>query len=472
MTGRLSKGDVLGVALSPISITASAAAAPTLWQRDLDVHGGANGSRELLTAAFADAVRASGMDAPNLVVVLMPPLEETRTITLPPLAEDDRNRFLAKHAGRYFVAARGPQVVASAATAGQQSRSESVGPSPVLATAAAQQLTQSVHAASLAVGLALQAVIPAESAWAAAAVALWPVFVRGTAHVIVARDDRTDLLTLRDGVMRGVRRFRGIGDIARIASIVTFEGERSSARIAVVGPPGAAHAMTNALTGTGLRVLAPEAKWAAFAEQPDALAARFAANADGLEFRSEASVERDRADVRRQAWWALGAAAAVLLLAAFTYYGGVRRELSSVQAGRSAIRAQVEATLVGRSSVDVAYRQVAGLATTARTSRRWSEVLAALSAHLPLDASLTAVRVRGDSVFIDGVAERAAPVFDAIARMPGVASVRATAPVRRDAIEGELPLEHFSLGAQLIGVAPTRAASALPTAPSPSGVKR
>ena len=472
MTRRFANGDILGVALTPTSITAAAAGASMVWQRDLDLDGGANGSRELLGAAFAEAARASGLDAPKLVVVLLPPLEETRTISLPPLAEDDRNRFLARNAGRYFVAARGPQVVGSAATAATQSRAKAVGPSAVLATAAAQQLTQAVHAASTSAGLALRAVIPAEAAWAAAVMTLWPVFTHGRSHLVVTRDDRTDLLTLLDGVLQGVRRFRGPGDVAQIATIVTSEGDRSSARLAVVGPANAAHAMTNALTGAGLRVLAPEAKWAAFAAQPDALAARFAADADGLEFRSEASVERDRADARRLAWWAVGAAAAVLLLAALTYYQGVRRELSHVQAGRAAIRSQVEATLVGRSSVDAAYRQVAGLAKADRTARRWSEVLAALAAHLPIDASLTAVRSRGDSVFIDGVAERAAPVFDAIARMPGVASVRATAPVRREAVEGELPLEHFSLGAQLIGAATAAVPMAAPIGAPPSGVKR
>jgi hypothetical protein len=52
---------------------------------------------------------------------------------------------------------------------------------------------------------------------------------------------------------------------------------------------------------------------------------------------------------------------------------------------------------------------------------------------------------------MDGVADRAAPVFDDVARTPGIAGVRATAPVRREAAEGEAPLEHFSLGAQLVG---------------------
>ena len=137
------------------------------------------------------------------------------------------------------------------------------------------------------------------------------------------------------------------------------------------------------------------------------------------------------------------------ILAAGIHYQGVKRELAQLRAARAAIRPQVEATLVGRSSVDATYRQVAALAGAARGATRWSAILGALAAHLPDDASLTAFRARGDSVFMDGVATRAAPVFDDIAGTPGIAGVRATAPVRREAIEGELPLEHFAIGAQL-----------------------
>ncbi|MBM4195439.1 MAG: PilN domain-containing protein [Gemmatimonadetes bacterium] len=76
-------------------------------------------------------------------------------------------------------------------------------------------------------------------------------------------------------------------------------------------------------------------------------------------------------------------------------------------------------------------------------------MLASLTDALPDAAWATAVRVRGDSVFMDGVADEASPVFDAIARASGIAGVRATAPVRRESIEGDLPLEHFSIGARL-----------------------
>ena len=120
----------------------------------------------------------------------------------------------------------------------------------------------------------------------------------------------------------------------------------------------------------------------------------------------------------------------------------------------------VEATLVGRSSVETAYRQVAGLAKISREAPRWSSILSSIATQLPDAASLTAFRARGDSIFLDGVADHAAPVFDDVARTPGVSGVRATAPVRRESIEGEAPLEHFSIGAQIGTPAPTVAAPA------------
>ena len=446
-----SNAGVLGVALTPVSVTAASAGTPTVWQRDLALQGGANGSLDLLTAAFVDATRAAALVGPSIVVALLPPLAETRAIALPPLAADDRNRFLARNAARYFVGARGPQVVGSVVTVAPHAEVGTDSATIVLTSSTTQLLMQTLDAAASAAGGTLQAVVPAESAWAAAAVALWPVFARGTAYAVITRADRTDLLTMVNGALQGVRRFRGPADAPQIAAIASGGGDHGSARVAVAGPSNAAHAMIGALTATGLRVLAPEPKWAALAAQPDALAARFAADAEGLTFRTDASIVNQRAAARRTAWWAFAAGSVALIVAGFVHYAGVRRELAQVQAGRAAIRQAVDATIAGRAPVDAAYRQVAALASAARDARRWSAVFAALAANLPLDASLTAVRVRGDSLFIDGVAEQAAPVFDAIARMPGVISVRATAPVRRDAIEGEAPLEHFSLGAQLSG---------------------
>lgn len=447
-------GNVLGIALTPASISAAAASVPTVWSAELDLKGGVNGAREALAEALAEALteaaRASGMGEPTIVVALLPPLAETRTISLPPMRRADRDQFLSRNAGKYFLGAAGAQVVG---THSGPSQSRRMAAGPVLAAAATRTLMQAVHAASATAGCAVRGVVPAEAAWAAAAVEMWPVLARGSGHAIVARDDRCDMLTLRGGALESVRRFRGPADAQQIASLVA-DGDRGSAPVALMGPSDAVRELGAALGGIGVRVLVPEPKWLELSERPEALAARFAAAATGLELRSEESRVMERGSIRRAAWWIYGVAAATVVIATLVHFAGVRRELASVEAERAAIRGQVDASLVGRSTVDATYRQVAGLSSAARNSPRWSEVLATLTAHLPVDASLTAFRARGDSIFIDGVADQAAPVFDAISRMPGISGVTATAPVRRDAIEGEVPLEHFSLGAKVSVVRP------------------
>lgn len=446
MSPRASGGTVFGIALTPGSIAAAGAAMPTVWERALELNGGANGSIDLLRDALAEAARSSGLGAPSAVIALMPPLTETRTVPLPPLGEDDRNRFLARNAARYFVGARGPQVVGTLAP---RAVTRGDGELPVLAAAAAQQLLHALHVASTAAGVPVIGVVPAESAWAAAAVELWPSLARGSGALAVCRDDRTDLLSLADGQLTAVRRFRGVADAAAIAT--ASAGGSGGARVGVLGAPDTARALAEALASRGVRVLVPDPAWGVLGERPELLAARFAPLATALVVRTEESRERDRVDAGRAAWWLAGIAALLLIGAALVHVQGARRELASIQAARAAIRPQVEATLVGRTPIDAAYRQVAALSRATREAPRWSAVLATLTQHLPDDASLTAFRARGDSVFLDGVADRASPVFDAIARAPGITGVRATAPVRREAIEGEVPLEHFALGAQLAG---------------------
>lgn len=439
MSFRRAADEVLGVALTPGTVVAAAEAMATVWERGIELNGGANGAREALGAALADAAKGSGLTAPALAVALLPPLAETRTVALPPLREEDRNRFLERNAPRYFVGARGAQVIGTA-LAGAPAKGAPT--TNVLATSAARQLVEAVHGASALAGCNVRAVVPAEAAWAAAALTIWPAFARGPATVVIAHDDRADVLTLRDGVLGGVRRFRGAGDAAAIAGV-------AAGPVGVIGTPDAAGAMIGALAGVGMRVVRPDDTWVAFAARPDALAARFAAAATGPEIRSEETRAREQASVRRVAWTVLAVAGVALLVSAFVHYQGVRRELAHVQAERAALRPQVEASLVGRSSVDAAYRQVAALAAASRAAPRWSVVLADLTAQLSDDASLSAFRARGDSIFIDGVATQAAPVFDELMRVPGVTGVRATAPVRRESVEGQAPVEHFSLGAQL-----------------------
>jgi len=119
-----------------------------------------------------------------------------------------------------------------------------------------------------------------------------------------------------------------------------------------------------------------------------------------------------------------------------------------VQAQRAALRPQISSTLVGRTTVETAFRQLASLRAAERTAPDWAGILAALSEHVPEDAFLTAFRGRGDSVVVDGLAAHAARVFDAIERTPGLTGVRAAAPVRREAPSGGGAMEHFTIAAR------------------------
>ncbi len=132
----------------------------------------------------------------------------------------------------------------------------------------------------------------------------------------------------------------------------------------------------------------------------------------------------------------------------------MRRELAAVRAEREAIRPQLSTTLVGRTTVETAFRQVAALTAEQHDAPLWSSVLADLSRQLPPESYLTGFRGRADTVGIDGLAESAARVFDAVERIPRLQDVRATSPVRRESTPEGVALERFQLSA-LLGRAPS-----------------
>ena len=69
--------------------------------------------------------------------------------------------------------------------------------------------------------------------------------------------------------------------------------------------------------------------------------------------------------------------------------------------------------------------------------------------NLPEDAHLTAFRGQADSLWLEGIADRAAGVFEAMQSAPDVLGVRAQAPIRRELRDGEVPIERFTLAARL-----------------------
>jgi hypothetical protein len=447
-----------GVAISPTEICAAdirlRSSASRSWRSALDAPPSDGSSWSSLASALADLARTLGAMEGTLSISLMPPLTEVRRLELPPLSDEDLQRLLSRNASRYFVNARTPQIV-GASGARRRSRGK---PSPVVAATASARLIAAIRAAAGQAGWAVESIAPAESAWAAGALALWPSFARQNAYALVAHEDRTDLLQIDDGRLVGVRRFRGgSADASMIADAVG-----PTARIGVAGSGAARRAISAALASLNVTVSTPTGEWSASAEEPDILAAQFAGTEVGPTLRTEGAVAADRANARKMTWIVAGAAAAMFIIAAGIQLWGVHHQLALVRAERARIRPQLSSTLVGRTTVDATYQHLAALAAAERAAPRWSSVIANLSESVPEEAHLTAIRARNDSLIVDGLAQHAARVFDALERTPGLVDVRAASPVRRELQDGGGTLDHFVIGARIVN--PTATPPATTTA--------
>ena len=453
-TSRRGRGPRVGIALSATTLCAAIGgrgdARPRAWRASIAPLNGEGAGWTALTDALRTLAAEEGTTEGRLCIALLPPLAEARGIDLPPVGEREAQQLLVRGAGRYFTSARGPQVVGAMHTS---TPSKEGGARPVVAAAAPTRLLLAIHEAVRNAGWTVESIVPAEAAWAAAGAA-WSRR-KGTRMLLVAHGDRTDMLRVEGDALAGIRRFRpGSADAARIAEAAA----QDSARVSVVGEPAARKELSQALAGRGVTVDAPPDPGSEVVEEPDFLAAVFAT--EGTAPRLVTDVERARhAEWIRQLTRRLAAAVvALLVLAGAAEFLGVKRELARVQAQRDALRPQLATTLVGRTTVETAYQQLAVLADAERTAPHWSTVIAGITERLPLEAYLTGFRGNGDSVAVDGLAARAARVFEALDRVGSLSDVRATAPVRLETPIDGPPLERFTISAY-VGKRPTGAAS-------------
>ena len=452
-----------GIAISPTALCAADIrlrdSADRSWRATLEAPPPENGHWPSLTSALAELARRLGVTQGTLAISLMPPFTEVRRLEFPPLKDEEIQRALSRQASRYFVGAKTPQVVGASAT-GKRVRGA---PASVIAAATSARLIGAIRTAAEQTGWTIEVVAPAESAWAAAALALWPSFARQSSYALVAHEDRTDLLQITEGRLVGVRRFRsGAGDAPMIADTVG-----PAARVGVLGSVTPRRELTAALNVLGVSVTAPSGESSVAAERPDHLAAQFAGSDIGPMLRSEEAVRVEAAEARRAAWIVAGVAAALLIVAAGVELWGVHHQLARVRAERDRIRPEIASTMVGRTTVDAAYQHLSTLSAIERASPQWSSVIAALTEALPDDAHLMAIRTRDDSVIVDGVADHAARVFNALERANQLTGVKAAAAVRREIQEGGSDaLEHFVIAARVAHPASSATAPAANVTPA------
>lgn len=453
--GRPQGSQHIGIALSVSGLCATYAlgrSSPVVRRLPLDPPAADAVTWPSLAKAFMQL--KSDLGGERISIALVPPLAEVRSIDLPPLRDDESELVLMRAAARYFVTARQPQLVGVV----RRGRGARGGSKTVVAAAAPARLVAAIRTAARDAGFVIAGIGPAESAWGAAATSLWPPFASGPALVVVSHVDRTDLLRLDEGRLTAVRRFQpGAADAGLIADSVRNSGP-SALQLAAFGTRDERTALLRELSAAGVTAAIPDHRGNAVTDatsgDADLLAARFAAPREGPIFRTDDVRAASRADAWRAT--ALAAAAAVVLLVggAAVRLWGLHRQLDAVRAERARLAPKLSATLVGRTSVEAVYRSLAGLNALERSAPNWSHTIADLTSVLPDAAYLTAFRTRGDSVVVEGLAEQASDVFNAMEQMPSLANVRAGAPVRRELQEDTIPLERFTIVALQPSVAP------------------
>jgi hypothetical protein len=435
----------VGICISADRVTASGVGGRGGWQAELEGLDGAQWPS--LEAALKALASLAGSTTRSLHVALAAPLIELRPITLPPLDDGAMQTLLSRHAGRYFLGARGPQVIG----ARRDPRAEK-GESVVLAAAASTRVVTAIESAAHGAGWQVAGIVPMEAALAAAVGtrdggALFVLAVHGTGGM--------DALHVADGALRGVRRLRsGAVDVELVGTLAAGQ------RIHLAG--AADPALTAALADRGLTAV----RGTDAGEELARIAARGAPLCPGPILVSDDVRAARTARAASTARWLWGSAAALLIAAAGLERWGVERELQAVSTERASLKPKLGSTLVGRSTVETAYRRLADLQIAERSSPQWSRVIATLATDLPEGAFMTTFRGRGDSLVVDGLAERAAGVFESLERSKAFAGARSAAPVRREIQDGGEALEHYTIALRLAGLPPVTGGSRSTGAPA------
>jgi hypothetical protein len=347
-------------------------------------------------------------------VSLMPSFVRVRTIELPYMRRGAIVDVLQRDASRFFFAVRDDQVVAVRHVTRSRNRRT------VLAAAAPRWLIELIESQSSAV-VQIHQIVPAHAAWAAAAASV-KAPQRPVKWLGVPYGEALELLELRGSTVRQVRRVRSVGD----------------------------EALVNRITGT-----LPAAITSLTREEPAIqIAARCANSASVLSLIAPSVQARERHRAGRQLLWLAATAATMFLSSELLGLVDINRELAHTQSAREAIRNEVADAMGVRNAVSTIERRLKLLCGIRELTPRWSDALVVRAGHLPLNAHLAEVSLSGDSLTLEGAADRASDVFEQLRQAPRVVALRATAPIRHETLSDQRTTELFSLMVRLATLEP------------------
>lgn len=338
-----------------------------------------------LVAALEQARSELRVVSGSVHIAVLPPVVQVRCVQLPRMTAAELAHVVTRDADRYFLAEPGPRLVGASV---QLSRRKA--PALVFCAMAPEFAVEQLHAA-MPDGWTIESVLPAHHAWAAGGL---------TGVCFPGHEERMEL---SGGKILGVRRVRQAG----------------------LDSPG---------------------------DDPAEAAVRFAVaagNAGGAELISAPVARARRAWGRRLSRRLASAAALFMLLAAGVEWWGIGRELQAARESRAAIASSVAEAMRLREGLTGLESRLGVLAEAEHRAPRWSRLIAQVAIHLPADAHLLGLRGHGDTLVLEGQAARAAGVFSGLRDAPIIGALRAEAPIRREARDGDNAIELFTLSGLL-----------------------
>ncbi len=402
--------------------------------------------------SFSDALGELRSQVPDgagvvrLTAVLLWPLAETRTIELPAMRDDERLQVLTRSAPRYFLEGREQLIVGTAPITGKYSGS-------VVASAVSARMLSALRRAAVAAQFEIDVVQPSEAAWLAAARKLLPSAFRGRkdAGLLIVHEDRIDILGIANGALTSIRRIRNgtQGDGSEAAELALAARKDGQTRLYALGTQQAVRHLRDALAQHGTSIAQVSSENSASAS-PLALAARFASATERFRFRTNEALALREARASRVAVRLFAAAAAILLMAGFVEWWGVRRELQSVKNERAAIRSAVNERLSGEQQQSSSDRRVDAIVAQYNLVPQWSAAIASLTDQLGDDAYLLNLRTRVDTVLLDGLSLSAPAAFAAVEQSYGFTGVRSAGEMRIERQPDGTLLERFAIQARVV----------------------
>ena len=444
MKWRLHPRPVLGVSVGSDRVAATLrghGGEPQHWSRQVPVGAAAaTAILEILSEVLREARAVPGAARASLSVALLSPLAQCRLLDLPGLRDTEVQAVLARDAARFFPVGTAPHV------AGTRRQRRGPGARQLLAAVSPVSVIDAIHSAAAAAGWQVGTIVPAVAGWAVAAHRAAGGTARTRCAVVVVESDRTEVLVVVRGQIVALRRFRGVA--AHGHAVV--EAMSGATHVMLIGEPGAVESFDSVVRSSSARIVRP-ALDPGLLGSPEALAAAFAADvAAGPFLVSEQMRAAERRDALRRAARMLAASALLLASAGALELWGTHRELAAVATQRAALRRPLANVLSTRDTVSLLAQRVALLGATEAAAQRWSDAVGLVAAHLPQGAYLLSLRGEGDSLLLDGVARRAATVFEAMAADTAVLAVRPQGSIRQELRDDVGKVERFTLSIHIL----------------------